>query len=255
MEASGAIEGAYRREKNGSYVRCGDSDAAVSGKTCWLAIPPGSCVVRSLELSGGSQKDLVQAVTCYAESSLLHPYEEGYVAVKTATIGSRALAVLFWCEKQFLENCVTTVENAGFSVRGILVPELTIGGVESCLLYYEDPDAAHGLGMLCHGSPQSAPVVQCGPAEEAGREVLLGAVLQELRRLGAPAPEKFLVWSKHGPTDSPLFEQSSGRRSEPGASTRDTGLGGYPAPGCSGTKAPFRAGLCRMPAARQSAGS
>lgn len=207
VDSAGAVEGAYRREQDGSYVRSEDLAAAGSGKNCWLAIPPGSCVVRSLELAGGTQKELVQAVACYAESSLLHPYEDGYVTVRTATTGSPVSAVLFWCEKQFLDDCVANVESTGFSVRGILVPELSIGCVESCLLYYEYPDAAHGLGVLCHGSPQSLPIVQCGPAGASGPDALLGAVLQELRRLGAPDPEKFLVWSKNDRTESPAFEK------------------------------------------------
>ncbi len=207
VDASGNLESAYHRNTDGSFAKTDLRDAKRRKNRCWLAIPPGCCVVRSLQLSEVSQKDVLQAVKCYAESSLLHPYDDGYVAVRTAKLGACSLAVLFWCEKKFLDACVSEVERTGYTVRGILVPELLLGRTESCLFFYEN---AHDDLLLCHASPQSPPIVQCGLPGGLDKDALLGAVLQEVRGLGAPEPVQFVVWQRNIRADSPVPGLSSG---------------------------------------------
>ncbi len=204
VDSSGVIEGVFRQEKDGLFVKREQHNTEQKPFPCWLAIPPGSCVVRSLQLSEISQKNLVQAVTCFAESSLLQPYENGYVAVRTVKRDSDSLAVLFWCEKVFLDTCVASVEQANFTVQGILVPELLLGHTESCLLYYKDTDASHTMELVCQASPLSPPIIQCGVPGTLNRDALLGAVQQEAHRLNTPKPKKMFIWHKRVQSDSPL---------------------------------------------------
>ncbi len=204
INADGAMDGVYRGQKEGVFVTVEQANTVRQKERCWLAIPPGTCGVRNLQLDKVSAKEMEQALACLAQSSLLQPYEDGYVAVRCTQQDAFTMGVLFWCEKNFLEGCVARVEDAGFIVCGFLVPELLIGLRESCLLIYENRDACHGFRLVCHASPGSLPMVLSGTTDSGapGRDVLYAAMLQEISLHAAPPPEKILFWQNRPATEA-----------------------------------------------------
>ena len=220
VDANSAVEGVYRRQEDGSFFKADLPGTGQQRENCWLALPPGSCAVRSLQLEKTSVRDMEQALVCLAQSSLLSVYEDGYAATCCAQQGEQTTGTLFWCEKKFLENCVAHVEAAGFNVCGFLVPEMLTGSKESCLLIYENRDTDGDLCLLCHASPQSAPMVLSCRAQTPGRDVLYTAMMQEIARQAAPAPERILFWQPPGSSGAGAgsIDQSD---SPPGPFSRD----------------------------------
>lgn len=194
VNPDGAMEGVYQGRPDGSFVKAPPQNTKKRKEKCWLVIPPGTCAVRNLQLDTVSAKDMEKALICLAQSSLLNPFEDGYTAIHTTQQGEQTMGVLFWCEKNFLDRCVTPVENAGFIVCGFLVPEMLAGAKKSCLLFYENNRTGHGFRLLCHAAPGYAPTVLSGGMDSPDREVLYTAMLEEIARQGAPSPENILFW-------------------------------------------------------------
>ncbi len=196
VNAHGAIKGMYRREQDGSFIPISKQQAGKKNRRCLIVIPPGTCAVRSLQLEGASDREMEQALSCLAKSSLLQPWEDGYVSIRCTRQGDLAMGVLFWCAKTILDNCVVAADESGFMVCGFLVPELLLGSKESCLLLYEDSNACQGMRLLCHAFPESVPIILCSTTDAPGKDLLFAAMRQEVRRQNLPDPVRILYWQK-----------------------------------------------------------
>ena len=204
----GEVGAVYRLDGDAKWCRAQEREMDRKVGSCWLALPPGHCSMRSMHLPGADRKETAGALQCYAESSLLHNMEDGCVELVVASPKQQdAPSVLFWCELTFLERATFAVEAMGGTIAGFLVPEHRLGSGGPGLLVHEDVVGSAPTLFACYSAPDVPPIVQTAVSSSIGARTLMAGVLAAVRRTGAPLPERVFVWRNEG-TDSLLDEDA-----------------------------------------------
>ncbi len=161
-------------------------------KKGYIVLFPGQVALRQVKIEDGQSSQAMKAITLEAESSMVHPPESIYTTRTVFQYDQTAIGLAGIIPKALPEIYRTEAEKIGFTITGVVVPELCFSNPAPHIFIYAD-NTRICIYYILKKQPMLWQVFSPGTL---AIQTVLELFKQQIDEYRSPEPQQLIIWSQ-----------------------------------------------------------